>query len=653
MIDKDRKTGLTAKRKAEKIANKNEIEKEKTASEEGKRSMKRMKQILLLIGCAWCVAVCAKADEVSFRAQAPAQVIVGKPFQLTYSVNQRSRDLKAPQIADFDILAGPYTSTSSSTSFVNGKRTSTFTQTYTYTLMAQKAGTYTIPPARITVSGDEYTSNGVRITVLPPDEQPQESANNNAQRKQGTKQGGGEQDLSENLFVRTIVSKTKVHEQEAIALSYKLYFAGVDVAQLTNNTQLPEFTGFLKQEVDLGEIQTELEHYNGRNYQTAVLYQTLLYPQHAGEIKIDPASFEAVLRVQTRAQVRSIFDDFFGTYTNVTRTIKAPGVTIAVEGLPKGKPANFIGGVGQFTLSSSLSQDEMMTNEAVTLQLTIEGTGNMKLLKTPAVDWPEGFEPYDPKVNNQFKTTAAGMSGKKTIEYLAIPRAAGEYTIPAITIAYYDTQEDAYKTLSTPEYTLKVNRTGNEQASSAVVSNYVNKEDIKSIGTDIRYIHTDALPILRAESGDSEKWMGLAWAGYVLPLAIAMVLFLVFRRQIKENADANRVRYKRANKVAQKRLKKAAALLKEGKAEEYYTEIERALWMYLSDRLSIDTASLNKDNIASILRDKQQSEEVISQVMTVLSNAEFARYAPSAAKSKEELLEATREIINTLENNRL
>ena len=592
-------------------------------------------------------------DAVEFRAQAPAQVIVGKPFQLTYTVNQRARDLKAPEMADFDVLAGPYTSTSSSTSFVNGKRTSTYTQTYTYTLLAQREGTFTIPPADIKVSGERYQSNGVRITVLPPDEQGTTSQEQGARsQEQGTRnQASSDGSItSENLFIRTIVSKTRVHEQEVILLSYKLYFAGVDVVQFTNNTKIPEFTGFLKQDLEQGEIQTELEHYNGKNYQTAVLYRTLLYPQHAGDIQIDPATFEAVLRVQTRAQVRSIFDDFFGTYTNVTKALKAPGTTIHVEALPKGKPAGFAGGVGHFTLSSNISQTEMQANEAVTLKLTIQGTGNMKLLKTPTVDWPEGFEPYDPKVSNNFKATAAGMSGSKTIEYLAIPRAAGEYTIPPITFAYYDTQEDAYKTLSTPEYTLHVQRGAGDEAGTLVVSNYVNKEDIKTLGTDIRYIYTGELAAAKPANPTAPLVWQYAWAGYVLPLLIACLLFAVFHKRIKENADITRVRSKHANKVAQKRLKKAAQLMKSGDSEAFYTEIERALWMYLSDRLSVPTADLNKDNIASILRGKGVGEDIIAEVNRVLSDAEFARYAPAAAQSKEQLYTAATEIIDQLES---
>ena len=619
--------------------------------------MKRKAKIFCVLQCLLCIAVASVwADDVVFKATAPSQVIVGKPFQLTYSVNQRSKDLRAPEIPDFDILAGPYQSTSGSTSFVNGKRTSSFSQTYTYTLMAQRTGTFTIAPASIRVSGDEYTSNGVRITVLPADEQPQQtqqSAGAGTGQRQSQQSNHSGSVSSENLFIRTIVSKTRVHEQEAILLSYKLYFAGVDVAQFTNNTKIPEFTGFLKQDLEQGEIQTELEHYNGRNYQTATLYRTLLYPQHSGDIKIDPASFEAVLRVQTRAQVRSIFDDFFGTYTNVTRAVSAPGVTIHVDALPGGKPAGFSGGVGHFTLTPSISQTELQTNDAVTIRLDISGTGNMKLLKTPAIDWPEGFEPYDPKVTNNFKTTTAGVSGTKSIEYLAIPRASGNYTIPAVTFSYFDTHDDSYKTLTTPEYTIHVKKGANEQAGNAVVNNYVNKEDIKQLGSDIRYINT-TLPTLRTKSASPVEYGSMAFCMlYFVPLCVALLLFILFRKQIKENADITRVRYKRANKVAQKRLKKAGKLLKDNQKEAFYEEIERAAWTYLSDRLSIPTADLNKDNIASILREKGVSDELIKEVNNVLSTAEFARYAPSSDHAMDDLYKATNQLIDQLEEQKL
>ena len=613
-----------------------------------------MKKILSILFICSMALITYAADAVEFKASAPAQVIMGNPFQLTYSVNQRAKDLRAPEFVDFDYIAGPYTSQSSSTSFVNGKRTSSFTLTYTYTLIPNKEGTFTLPPATIKVDGEQYTSNGVRITVLPPDQpsnvstaSQQSNANASIQPREATNAN------AENIFMRTLVSKTKVHEQEVILLTYKLYFAGVDVAQFTNNTRLPEFKGFLKQELEIGEIQTELEHYNGRNYQTAVIYRTLLFPQRSGDIVIDPAQFEAVLRVQNRAQVRSIFDDFFNSYTTVAKPLVAPSVTIHVSELPAGKPAGFSGGVGHFAINSRISNTDLQANEAVTLTLTIQGTGNMKLLKTPAVDWPEGFEVYDPKVTNNFKNSLSGVSGTKTIEYLAIPRAGGTYTIPAVQFAYYDTQADTYKTLSTPEYTLNIARSANEESSAAVVNNFVQKENIQQFGSDIRYIYTNDQPRF-IQQASSLTFGSLAfWAWYGAPSLLAAILFFLFRKQIKENADITRVRYKKANKVAQRRLKAAEKLLKENQKEAFYEEIERAAWTYLSDRLSIPTAQLNKENIAQILSNKGVSQTVISELHRVLTTAEFARYAPTSDHAMQDMYNDTTNIINQLENAKL
>ena len=603
------------------------------------------------------MALVAMAQDVEFKASAPAQVIMGRPFQLTYSVNQRAKDLRAPEFTDFDYIAGPYTSQSSSTSFVNGKRTSSFNLTYTYTLIANKEGTFTISPATIKVDGEQYTSNGVRIIVLPADQPNNVSAGNTNTVGQTSQRPTSSQNdnVSEaNIFVRTLVSKTRVREQEAILLSYKLYFAGVDVAQFTNNTRIPEFKGFLKQEIESGEIQTELEHYNGRNYQTAILYRTLLFPQRSGDITIEPAQFEAVLRVQNRAQVRSIFDDFFGSYTAVNKPITAPGVTIHVLDLPANKPAGFSGGVGQFNLTSKISGTELNANEAVTLTLTIQGAGNMKLLKTPMVDWPEGFEVYDPKVTNNFKNTTAGVSGTKTIEYLAIPRAGGTYTIPPVRFAYYDTQEQDYRTITTPEYTLNIERAANEDATAMVVNNFVQKENIQQLGTDIRYIHTaELMPVADASSRAIRFGSLLFWLCYAIPSLLAALLFVIFRKKIKENADMTRVRYKKANKVAQRRLKVAEQLLKQNKKDAFFEEIERAAWTYLSDRLSIPTAQLNKENIAQILSNKGVSDMIIQEMMHVLSTAEFARYAPTSDHAMQEVYEDTIKIINQLESEKL
>lgn len=623
------------------------------------------------------------AEEVSFQASAPSQVIVNKPFQMTFTVNRQAKNLQPAPWEHFEVLAGPYTSQSQSASFVNGKMSSSFTMTYTFTLLATEEGSFNINPASITISGETYQSNGLKISVLPQD-QPKSPSNSSQEGEQPiTSSSRGSREGSD-IFIRTLISKTTVTEQEPIYLYYKLYFANVDVAQFTNNTRIPEFTGFLKQELSNDDIQTELEHYDGRNYQTAVLYKTVLYPQHSGDIKIDPAAFEAVIRVQNRAQVRSIFDDFFGSYTNVTQMLTAPSITIHVRPLPKGKPNDFSGAVGTFKLHSEISPNSLpvkdgrgeasiKVNEAVTIKLEIQGAGNMKLIKTPAVDWPEGFEPYDPKVSNNFHTTTQGTSGTKTIEYLAIPRAAGQYIIPSIAFAYFDTQSGGYKTLSTPEYTVNVLRDGNSSSAQQSYSasglsaagglsgeagpsarSAVLKEDIRHLGSDIRFINTNESDLTSSQPFSLSASM-IAWA-YLVPLMIALIVYFFIHRYVKQNANAAHVRYKKANKVAQKRLRQAQNLLKVNDITHFYEELERAIWQYLSDRLGIQTASLNKENIASLLQEKQVSDDLIKMVNDVITGTQIARYTSFNAQPAEqakELYTQTINLINNLENQKL
>lgn len=614
--------------------------------------MKKIFSIVLCIG----IALCAFADDVVFKTKAPNQVIAGKPFQISFSVNQQGRDLRAPQFTDFDVLSGPYTSTSSSTSYVNGQRTSSFEQTYTYTLMARRAGTFTISPATIKVNGKEVQSNGVRIEVLPEDKQPQQqqSSQSGYAGQQGSQSNASQQG---EIFMRTIASKTKVQEQEAIALTYKLYFANVEGLQITNNIKLPEFTGFLKQEIEQKDLQAELEHYNGRNYQTAELVRYVLFPQRAGDLTIEPAEFEFMTQVPVRQRVRSIFDDYFYSYTNVPRQVTAPSVTIHVDPLPSGKPVGFSGGVGTFSMTPTISKTTMNVNDAFTITLNISGQGNMKLLKTPAIDWPEGFEAYDPQVKNNFSITKSGFKGSKVIEYPVIARNAGEYTIPAVTFSYYDTQEHSYKTLSSPEYTIHVARGAGEQAASnneqPTVINYTQKEDIKQLGSDIRYINVTGDWQKSKRRGLIEYGSLEFWLCYLLPLGIAIILLIILRKRIKENADLTRVRYKHANKVAQRRLKAARTALKANNKDAFYAEIERAAWTYLSDRLSIPTADLNKDNITALLQQKGVNDALIADVKNVLSTAEFARYAPTTDHAMDDLYKATTKLINELEEQKL
>lgn len=581
-------------------------------------------KILLIALMLFSAFVTRAAEPVRFTASAPSTVIVDKPFQLVYTVNATGKDLKVPEFANFEVLAGPFESRSSSYQIINGKTSSSLSVSYTFTLQGLKTGTYSVPPASIMVDGQKHSSNGLSIKVLPDD------GSDAAAGSSATQAGVSTAKITnDKIFIRTNVSKSSVYEQEPVVVTYKLYTLA-DVAGM-NNMKMPDFNGFLKQELDQNQNkQLSYENFNGKNYGTIVLYQVLLYPQRTGDITIDKANFEAVIRVQNKTQVRSIFDDFFDSYTNVNKNLVAPAVKVKVYPLPGTKPAGFSGTVGQLSMSSTISATQVKANEAVTLKVVISGNGNMKLIKNPDIKLPEGFEIYDPKVNNNFKTTTSGVSGNKTIEYLFIPRNAGDFEIPAAEFTYFDLQEKTYKTLRTPVYNLKVLK--GEGGESVVSGTYVNKEDVKQLGKDIRFIETKPFKLTKK----TEPVFGTVegWILYLIPLLVALFLFIVLKRKALENSNIEFVRNKKANKQAQKRLKMAQKLLNEGKKDQFYEEVLKAVWSYLSDKLAIPAASLTKERVEAELSLKGVNADAIKQFTDILNTCEFARYAPNSGQQE-------------------
>ena len=572
------------------------------------------------------------AQQIVFKATAQQPIIVNKPFQIVYEINTNGQGFRAPEFNNFEVLAGPFTSTSSIMSSRNGQQSVSISNTYTYTLLARQAGTYSIGPASITVNGNKISSNGLSIKVLPPDEnsksQPQQNPN------EQTAPAATTSISANDLYIKTILSRTKVFEQEAVILTYKLYINPSIGLINCQAKKIPDFAGFMKQDIDVSTNRSmNYENADGRNYATIELYKVVLYPQKNGDIHIDPASFEATLRMENRrTQPRSIFDDFFNDpYIDVNRTVTVPGATVTAASLPAGKPADFSGAVGQFTLTPSISAQKVKANEAITLKVVISGSGNMKMISNPDIKFPASFEIYDPKVTNNFKTTTSGVSGTKTIEYMVIPRQMGDYQIPATTFSYFDTGSGSYKSLQIPSYDLHIEK-GDASSTAIVSGNIANKEDIKQLGNDIRYININNFNIKKEEI----PLFGTitAWLMYLIPIFVALILFFIFRKKVKDNSDIRLIRNKRANKVAVKRLKGAKKLLDAGEKDVFYEETLKSIWNYLSDKLNISSSELTKERASDVLQLKGVSTEIVEQLNETLNTCEFARYAPNSGQQE-------------------
>lgn len=560
----------------------------------------------------------------TLTADAPEVVVSGDQFRLTFTVNtQKVKDFLAPSIKGFDVLMGPTRSQQSSTQIINGKVSSSSSITYTYILMAGKEGTYTIPAASIEVDGEKVFSNALTIKVLPPDQTAGNSQANQGGGGSSSSRGqiAGSRITDKDLFITATASKTTVYEQEAILLTYKVY-TSVNLRQLMED--MPDMKGFQMQEIQLPQQkQYSMEHYNGRNYNTIIWRQYVLFPQQTGKLEIPAVTFDGVVAQQTISD--DPFDAFFngGGYIEVKKKIVAPKVVINVKPLPV-KPANFSGGVGEFTMTSSINAKEVKTNDAVTIKLTIKGAGNMKLITSPEVKFPEDFEVYDPKVTNNFDVSRAGLSGTQTIEYLAIPRHAGNFTIPPVEFVYFDLKSQSYKTLKTEAYDLKVEK-GKGNADQ-VIADFTNKENVKVLGQDVRFIKLGDTTL----TPKGEVFFGTVgyWLGYLIPFIVFVALVVFFRKQAAENANVAKMKTKKANKVATKRMKLAEKLLAENKKNEFYDEVLKALWGYISDKLSIPVSQLSKDNIEAELTKHGVAEDVTKTFINALNECEFARYAP-------------------------
>ncbi|MGM9776982.1 MAG: BatD family protein, partial [Prevotella sp.] len=580
-----------------------------------------MRRFYLILLTLFAVTLTATAQQLV--AGAPSHVSVGEQFRLTYTINTQDVDnFRAGNIPDaFEVLMGPSTSRQSSFQMVNGHTTSSSSITFTYIICANKNGTFTIPPAQIRCEGKTLKSNSVKITV--------------SGRQQSQRGGGGGYDdepqmrtagsniSGADLFIKVSANKQRVHEQEPILLTYKVY----TLVQLTRlDGKMPDLKGFHTQEVQLPQQKSfKVETYNGRPYRTVTWSQYVMFPQMTGKLEIPSITFDGTVVMQNRDV--DPFEAFFNGgsgYVEMKKKIKAPGITIQVDPLPT-RPSDFSGGVGKFNISAQLTPASVKTNDAVTLRVIVSGVGNLKLIKEPVVVFPKDFDRYDAKVTDKTKLTANGVEGSMIYDFIAVPRNAGKFEIPPVKFVYYDTSTNKYTTVESKGFTLDVA----QGAKGGGVSDFTGS-DVDLLNKDIRYIKTTPEDLHGVNDfffGSTSYWIALAL------LAVAFVsLFVIFRQRAIDNANIGKMRGKKANKVATRRLRKANKLMTAGRSDEFYDEVLRALWGYVGDKLNMPVESLSRDNISQRLSDREVSDANVNLFISALDECEFERYAPGDAK---------------------
>ena len=598
---------------------------------------------IFMIGVLSLVSVASRAQTV--RISAPSHVSTGENFRLSYIINTNDIDeYRAGNIPQgLELIAGPYTSSQYSFQMVNGHTSRSSSETITYTLYAAKAGSYTLPALHAKVNGKWISSRTARVVVsggapssnnapkLHEDDTPSHMAS------AGTAISG------KDLFIKVSANKRRVHEQEPVLLTYKVYTL-VDLTQLEG--KMPDLTGFHTQEVQLPQQKSfHIENVGGRNYRCVTWSQYVMYPQMTGKLQIPAITFKGIVVQQNRTvDPMEAFLNGGSGYVEVKRNIVAPGVTIQVDPLPQ-RPAGFSGGVGKFNITAQLDKNSVKAGNPLNLRVVISGIGNLKLIKQPDLKVPKDFDKYDAKITDKTKLTANGVEGNMVYDFLIVPRNEGKYTIPAIDFIYYDTQLNQYRTEHTQPFNITVEK--GEGRSSSTYTDTKDK-DIHQIMTGSTELH----PIDEFFFGSVAFWVWL-----LIPLITFVVLLVVFRKRALENADVVKMRGKKANRVATRRLRHARDLMFKGKQGEFYDEVLRALWGYVSDKLNIPVESLSRDNISEKLKQQDVSDVTVQKFLSALDECEFERFAPgdpigNMGKTFESAMSAIMEIEDTMKKHK-
>ncbi len=593
------------------------------------------------------LSVAAGAQGGKFTASVDrTTVAVGEQFQLTFTLEGTTSPEKfqPPSLDDFAVLTGPNASTNMQ--IINGSVSSSIT--YNYILQARKEGKFTIGPATAVISPRSYSTQPLAITVTKGSPQA---------KGQGAQSGTGDisKVIGDNIFLKVIVDRSRVYQGEQITATYKLY-TRVGVANY-NVTRLPSLSGFWNEDLDVPkQAQGSTEVVNGKQYRTVTLKKSALFPLHSGTLQIDPMEMTIVVQVQSRRRSNDIFDQFFndpffndpffGGVTNVNYTVRSEPVRITVEPLPPNPPGGFSGGVGKFTVESWLDKRQVKTNDPATLRVKISGRGNLKLLTAPEVVFPPDLEKYDPKISDNISNEGNQVSGSRTFEYLVIPRHAGEQKIASFPFVYFDPERKSYITSKSPEFVLNVEK-GNDIALGTASG--VSREDIKLLGEDIRFIKSG--PLTMSRRGESFVGSVPFVAATAFPVAAFIGFAFYLRKRERTRGNVLLLRNRKARRMAQRRLKDAKQFLGKKQSEAFYTEVSRALWGYVGDKLGIAPADLTVDGIRGELQSRGVPEESVGKLASTIERCEFARFAPGVESGQMDgMYKAAVDLISTIED---
>jgi hypothetical protein len=633
------------------------------------------------------------AQQLVFSTQVGGEKMgIKDQLQVDYVLQnaQQIESLSPPNYTDFNIVGGPYQSSQSNIQMMGNRMVESKTITISYVLQPKHLGVCTVLGAIAKDAANHtYVSNAVSVQVVngslaqqrsssrdpfgDDDQDPWAMMRQQMQQMQQLFSGRGRQqapptnqsaeeikapaDLNKDVFIKVSVDKSSAYVGEQITTSYKLY---TRLPMQMSISKLPSLNGFWTQDFELPkEMKPTEEIINGKKYQVFLLKKSALFPQQVGKLQLDPAEAKGLVRVVQKtkranpfaddpffSQFGSLFmgDPFFDNdlfsgmaYKDIPVTIASAPVSINVKEVPNTKkPVTYTGAVGKFQFDVQLDKLSCSTDDALKLKLLIRGSGNLKLIEAPVFDLPKGLEKYDPVVIDSITGRTTAIEGFKQFEYALLPTAPGDYEIAPITFSYFNPATQQYESIFSPPIHLHV-----------VLGKQLpaNKKDKLSQFHNYNHSINAQNPFYAFEH--AWYWMIMLLVGLFL-----LIQLTKHKWQKMWSAWVDK-RNNRSNRVALKRMKKAQVFLDQKQIELFYEEVSKAIWLYLSDKLTIDLASLSKEAALEKLAARQLEQKIIDNVTAVINDCEMALYAPSIAEHKmQQTYQDTIAIITHIENSK-
>ncbi len=545
------------------------------------------------------------ASAQSFTASVSKNpVAVGERFQLTFELNTTASGFQGPNLSAFNILGGPNQGSSSTRR--NGKVTST--STFIYMLSAKKAGNFKIQGARVKTGNKTFQAKSVTVKVGKGPGQKQ------AQNKSGA--------TKNTLFLKSVLSKNKAYVGEAVIVTHYLYTT-LSIVQVPN-LHLPSYNGFWTEMVAREEIPVTKEVLDGVKYTRIELSKTILFPHKSGKLKIEATDVEAIIRTTTKRRSNDIFENFFGSrYEDTKSFVKGQPITIEILPLPLPAPASYKGNVGNYTFALSVDKTNVKTNDAINFTIQLKGSGNVKLLEVPTIEFPTDFEVYDPKVNNKTKISDWSVSGYKSFEYLTIMRQPGTFTFKPVEFTYFDPAKKSYITLASDEIIINVEKGSDDNGGSVHTS--PNKKDVQFIGKDIRHINTGNLSLTTDGKLFFQSPLFYSLLGGPFLLFIGLIGYQ--KKSISDNKNGSLIKKKKAGKAAAQKLKAAKSFMDAQDSGAFYDELSKAMLGYLADKFSISGADMSKEVAKSSFASSNIEQAVSDDFIAIIDECEMARYS--------------------------